>query len=160
MGKKRQWKEGMYSCLSGFAEIGESLEECLAREVLEESGVRVAPGTVRYLGTQPWPFPHSFMVGYFAEAAARNLDGRGLPAIDFDADELEDVRWFAKPYVQQQLREGGGCPGEFCIPRRASLANRIIRLWAFGDGGVKKRGSSSGSSSSASLLLKPTTGEQ
>jgi NAD+ diphosphatase len=63
MGRKSVWPEGRYSTLAGFSEMGESLEECVLREVLEESGVRVARESVFFSSSQPWPFPRSLMIG-------------------------------------------------------------------------------------------------
>jgi NAD+ diphosphatase len=76
--------EGMYSTIAGFVEPGESLEEAVHREVEEEVGVEVAQ--LRYFGSQPWPFPHSLMVGFVAQWAGGD--------IRIDADEIEDARWF------------------------------------------------------------------
>ena len=75
LGRKPEWPPGRYSTLAGFLEVGETLEQALAREVLEESAVRVAGGSARYVASQPWPFPRSLMVGFRAEA--RLVDGHG-----------------------------------------------------------------------------------
>jgi len=75
---------GIYRTLAGFAEPGESAEECVIREVREEVGVEV--GNLQYLGSQGWPFPHSLMLGFHAEY----VGGEIVP----QADEIEDARWF------------------------------------------------------------------
>jgi NAD+ diphosphatase len=95
-----------YSTLAGFVEIGESLEETIAREVREEVGIDVkAP---RYFGSQPWPFPHSLMVGFFAEWAA----GEIRP----DGTEILDARWFRPEELP-------------VIPPRLSIARHLIDAW-------------------------------
>ncbi|MGN6827832.1 NAD(+) diphosphatase [Paucibacter sp. M5-1] len=95
---------GFYSALAGFVEAGESLEDCVHREVAEEVGVRVT--NLRYYGSQSWPFPHSLMVAYTAEW----VDGEIVP----QAGEIEDARWFPLD----------GLPG---IPPRFSIAGHLIR---------------------------------
>ncbi len=82
----------MYSTLAGFVEPGESLEEAVAREVSEESGVRV--GSVRYHSSQPWPFPASIMLGFYAEALTEE--------ITIDPAELRDARWFTRDAAAEQ----------------------------------------------------------
>lgn len=84
LGRSPRFKEGVYSTLAGFVEPGESLEECVHREIFEEVGVRVH--RLRYFGSQPHPFPHSLMVGFIADW----LEGD----IVIDEDEIEDARWF------------------------------------------------------------------
>lgn len=84
LGRSPRFKEGVYSTLAGFVEPGESLEECVHREIFEEVGVRVH--RLRYFGSQPHPFPHSLMVGFIADW----LEGE----IRIDEDEIEDARWF------------------------------------------------------------------
>lgn len=84
LGRHAGLAPGMYSTLAGFVEPGESLEEAVAREVREEAGVEVR--NVRYFGSQPWPFPHSLMIGFTAEYAGGELL--------VDPAELEDARWF------------------------------------------------------------------
>ena len=101
----------MYSTLAGFVEPGESLEEAVAREVLEEVGVRV--GAVRYHSSQPWPFPASIMLGFYAQALTDE--------ITIQADELRDARWFSRA----ELRD----PQGFNLPRRDSIARRLIEDW-------------------------------
>ncbi|MDX1495172.1 MAG: NAD(+) diphosphatase [Longimicrobiales bacterium] len=84
LGRSPRFDEGVYSTLAGFVEPGESLEECVHREIAEEVGVRVT--NLRYFGSQPHPFPHSLMVGFVADW----LEGD----IRIDEEEIEDARWF------------------------------------------------------------------
>ena len=106
-------KATMYSTLAGFVEPGESLEEAVAREVLEESGVRV--GHVRYHSSQPWPFPSSIMLGFYAEGLSEQ--------ITIDPTELQDARWFTRGELQAPDAHG------FSLPRRDSIARRLIEDW-------------------------------
>jgi NAD+ diphosphatase len=108
----------MYSTLAGFVEPGESLEEAVAREVFEETGVRVA--SVHYHSSQPWPFPASLMLGFYAEALGE--------AIDLDRTELEDARWFTRAEIRECRRHG------FSIPRSDSIARRLIEDWLDAEG--------------------------
>jgi NAD+ diphosphatase len=94
---------GMYSALAGFVEPGESLEQCLAREVLEETGIKIA--NPRYFASQPWPFPHSLMIAFVADYAG----GEICPA----PDEIEDAQWFALDALPK-------------LPNRISIARRLI----------------------------------
>ncbi|MBW8270213.1 NAD(+) diphosphatase [Caldovatus aquaticus] len=103
----------MYSTLAGFVEPGESLEEAVRREVLEETGVRV--GAVRYHSSQPWPFPSSIMLGFHAEA----LDEE----IRIDPQELRDARWFSRAELRAADSLG------FSLPRVDSIARRLIEDW-------------------------------
>ena len=103
----------MYSTLAGFVEPGESLEEAVAREVLEESGVIV--GGVRYHSSQPWPFPGSIMLGFYADALTED--------IVLDKDELVDARWFSKAQMREPKAHG------FALPRADSIARRLIEDW-------------------------------
>jgi NAD+ diphosphatase len=103
----------MYSTLAGFCEPGESLEDCVAREVYEEAGIRV--DDIRYFASQPWPFPQSLMVGYFARATT------------FDVrfgEEMDDVRWFTRDEVAAlSVRL------ETRLPALDTIARRLIRAW-------------------------------
>lgn len=103
----------MYSTLAGFVEPGESLEEAVAREVFEESGVRV--GRVHYHSSQPWPFPASIMLGFYAEATSE--------AITIDPEELVDARWFTRDQLRNPQDHG------FRLPRGDSIASRLIADW-------------------------------
>jgi NAD+ diphosphatase len=103
----------MYSTLAGFVEPGESLEEAVAREVLEESGVRV--GRVSYHSSQPWPFPGSIMLGFYAEGLSE--------AITIDKVELLDVRWFSRDMMLNHKDH------DFALPRQDSIARRLIEDW-------------------------------
>jgi NAD+ diphosphatase len=103
----------MYSTLAGFVEPGESLEEAVAREVFEESGIRV--GRVHYHSSQPWPFPASIMLGFYADALTTE--------ITIDPNELMDARWFSR----DQIRNAGELG--FSLPRADSIARRLIEDW-------------------------------
>ena len=103
----------MYSTLAGFVEPGESLEEAVAREVLEEAGVHV--GRVVYHSSQPWPFPSSIMLGYYAEATSTE--------ITIDPDELVDARWFTRDQLRAPEAVG------ISLPRVDSIARRLIEDW-------------------------------
>ncbi len=103
----------MYSTLAGFVEPGESLEEAVAREVGEETGVRV--GRVDYHSSQPWPFPGSIMLGFYAEALSEE--------ITIDPEELRDARWFTREEIAAHESHG------FSLPRLDSIARRLIEDW-------------------------------
>jgi NAD+ diphosphatase len=116
LGRQARWPAGRYSTLAGFVEPGESLEEAVAREVLEEAGVEIA--APRYRSSQPWPFPASLMIGFHAAYAG------GEPSAS-DA-ELEDVRWFDRAEVAAMARgEGGGLH----LPPPEAIARRLIDEW-------------------------------
>jgi NAD+ diphosphatase len=99
--------QGMYSALAGFAEPGEALEETVRREVREEVGVEV--GHIRYFGSQPWPFPHSLMIGFFATWTSGE--------IQIDGEEIVDAKWFKAHDLPN-------------IPPPLSIARRLIDDWA------------------------------
>ena len=103
----------MYSTLAGFVEPGESLEEAVRREVLEEAGVRV--GQVQYHSSQPWPFPASIMLGFYGEALSED--------ITIDPAELLDARWFSRAEIRDHAGSG------FSLPRLDSIARRLIEDW-------------------------------
>ena len=106
-------KATMYSTLAGFVEPGESLEEAVAREVMEESRIQV--GAVHYHSSQPWPFPASIMLGFHAEGLSED--------ITIDPDELRDARWFTRAELADPDAHG------FSLPRRDSIARRLIEDW-------------------------------
>jgi NAD+ diphosphatase len=100
LGRQRSWRPGMYSALAGFLEPGETIEAAARREVFEEAGVVV--GDVRYVASQPWPFPGSLMIGLIGEAVSTE--------IAIDEKELEDARWFgaeeARSMVERRHPQG------------------------------------------------------
>ena len=117
LGRQKEWPVGMYSALAGFVEPGESLEDTVEREVLEESGVRI--DDIRYYASQPWPYPQSLMLGFFARATSHRVT-RG--------DELEDVRWFSREEVAAL-----GAERALSLPGVDTIARRLIGAWQRGD---------------------------
>ena len=107
-----------YSALAGFIEPGESIEEGVAREAWEEAGVRLRD--VRYVASQPWPFPSQLMIGCHALAEAREL------TIDFT--ELEDARWFTRAQVIEAMEKGPDSTA-FVAPLRQAIAHHLLRWW-------------------------------
>ncbi|MGY2081598.1 NAD(+) diphosphatase [Modestobacter sp. SYSU DS0657] len=116
LGRQAVWPAGRFSILAGFVEPGESAEAAVAREVAEEVGIRVTD--VRYVSSQPWPFPQSLMLGYVARAVDTELR--------IDHDEIEEARWFSR----DELRSGSGPQA---LPPRVSIARHIIDRWVAGD---------------------------
>jgi NAD+ diphosphatase len=110
LGRQAAWPAGRYSTIAGFVEPGESLEDAVVREVLEETGVTVLDAD--YHSSQPWPFPSSLMIGFTARAAAD-----AVPRAD---EELEDVRWFTREQI------ASGTPG---LPPPQSVSFRLIADW-------------------------------
>ncbi len=114
------WPEGRYSVLAGFVEAGESLESCVAREIAEEVGVTAT--AIRYLGSQPWPFPRSLMVGFTAVADPTE------PLVPADG-EVAQAKWVSRALVRQALAEPGSVDDLLLAPG-ASIAYRMISSWA------------------------------
>jgi NAD+ diphosphatase len=113
-----QWPQGRLSILAGFVEPGESLEAAVVREVAEEVGIAVT--SPRYLGSQPWPFPRSLMLGFFAEAVTTTLTP--------DAEEIAEARWFSRQELARALESG-----ELRLPPPVSIARRLIETWYGGE---------------------------
>ena len=113
LGRQAAWPPGRYSTIAGFVEPGESLEDAVAREVMEETGVPVA--VTRYDSSQPWPFPASIMIGFRAWARP------GSPARG--SGELEDARWFTR----EEIRAGAAS-----LPPAHSISRRLIGAWMDG----------------------------
>jgi NAD+ diphosphatase len=124
MGRQAAWPPRRYSALAGFVEPGETLEEAVAREVLEESGVRI--GTPRYVSSQPWPFPMSLMLGFIAPWEA------GEPEVV--DQELQDARWFSRAELAAAAERDDSWsdqdePEDLQLPPRLAIARRLIEHW-------------------------------
>ncbi|WP_341939725.1 NAD(+) diphosphatase [Microbacterium sp. LWH10-1.2] len=116
LGANANWAGRMYSCFAGFTEAGESLESTVHREIEEESGVRLS--SLRYVSSQPWPFPRSLMLGFRAVVVDEN---EARP----DGEEIIDVRWFSRAEIGSALA-GEGPVG---LPGPASIARALIIAW-------------------------------
>ncbi|HSF95934.1 MAG TPA: NAD(+) diphosphatase, partial [Thermohalobaculum sp.] len=119
LGRQSIWPPGLYSLLAGFMEPGETIEDAVRRETREETSVRV--GKVRFLASQPWPFPASLMLGCWGEALSEE--------IVIDA-EIEDACWATRAEVAQALR---GEHPRFASPRGDSIARWILTAWVAGE---------------------------
>lgn len=119
LGRQKHFPRGMWSALAGYIEPGESIEEAVARETLEEAGLKAS--AVRLHSSQPWPFPSSLMIGAICEVE----DGDIL----VDQDELEDARWFSREDVAAMVRgehKGAWAPPPFAI------AHQLLKTWSAG----------------------------
>jgi NAD+ diphosphatase len=117
LGRQARFAAGMWSCLAGFVEPGESLETAVRRETLEEAGIRC--GAVAYFASQPWPFPMSLMIGCYAQALSSE--------VVMDATELEGARWFHRDEVAQMLLRTH--PDGLTTPPSVAIAHHIMRGW-------------------------------
>lgn len=117
LGRQHAWPQGRYSALAGFLEPGESIEEAVAREIMEEAGVAVSK--VRYIASQPWPFPSSLMIACVAMAYDE--------AITLDQNELEDAIWVPRDAVRTVLAGGAG---PFLAPPTYAIAHTLLTAWA------------------------------
>ncbi|MCY6382931.1 NAD(+) diphosphatase [Hoeflea prorocentri] len=118
LGRSPHFPPGMYSCLAGFLEPGETIEEAVRRETFEESGIRI--GRVRYHASQPWPMPHTLMVGCYGEAISTD--------IQIDAREIEDCRWFSRDETASLIRKQTGVE-DLRSPPPGAIAHHLIRDW-------------------------------
>lgn len=118
LGRQPSWPPGYFSTLAGFVEPGESLIDAVRREVLEEVGIVV--GDVAYLGSQPWPFPSSLMLGF--HGVADTFD------IAVDGDELEEARWFTKQEITELT-----AAGELMLPPPVSISRWLVEQWHQGE---------------------------
>ncbi|MDG6078563.1 NAD(+) diphosphatase [Erythrobacter litoralis] len=117
LGRGKGWGEGRFSALAGFVEPGESLEEGVAREVLEESGIVIRPKNVRYVASQPWPFPSQLMIGCHAFAETDDITR--------DETELDEIRWFSRDEVAASLSGSG----PFIAPPKQAIASYLLNWW-------------------------------
>ena len=120
LGHEHRFPEKLYSVLAGFVEPGDDIENAVRREIMEEAGLAV--GAVHYVASQPWPFPHSLMIGCWGEALS--------DAITLDMTELPEARWVSREDVAAML--GGNHPLGHIVPPRLSIAHTLIRAFAEG----------------------------
>jgi NAD+ diphosphatase len=123
LARQTVWPHRMFSLLAGFVEAGESFELCVAREIREEIGLTVRD--VRYLGSQPWPFPRSLMVGFHAVADPSE-------AFSFNDGEIAEAAWFTREEVRTALADGdwtSGSNSKLLLPASISIARQIIESW-------------------------------
>lgn len=116
LGRSARWPEGAYSTLAGFVEPGETAEAAVLREIAEEVGL--TPSGVTYLGSQPWPFPASLMLGYHAHVTGH------APDPQVDGVEILQARWVTRESLPLLCRDGS-----VRLPSRISIANRLIARW-------------------------------
>lgn len=114
LGRHPSWPPGRYSTLAGFVEPGESIEQAVRREVLEEAGVEV--GDVTYFGSQPWPLPRSLMIGCLARATSAD--------IAVDGEEIEDARWFTREQMRAEAEAG-----TLFLPGGISISRSLVEHW-------------------------------
>ena len=117
LGSNVLWESGRFSILAGFVEAGESLEQAVAREVEEESGMRLAD--ITYVASQPWPFPRSLMLGF----RARLAPGQDPEALIPDTTEISELRWFTRAEIVSP-------PPGIILPQGASIARWLLEQWA------------------------------
>ena len=115
LGHQPVWPEGRFSCFAGFLEPGETFEQCVAREVFEESGVSVRE--INYLGSQPWPFPASIMISF---DAVTDFPEAARP----DGTEITEVKWFTRDQLRAEAKAG-----TLLLPPRISVARKMIERW-------------------------------
>ena len=124
LARQTVWPERLFSLIAGFVEAGESFESCVVREVAEEIGLSVTD--VRYLGSQPWPFPRSLMVGFHAL-------GDPEQEFVFSDGEIAEAAWFTRDEVRAALADGdwsSDSPSRLLLPGSISIAREIIESWA------------------------------
>jgi len=139
LGRQHRWPPGRYSALAGFVEPGESLEDAVTRESWEEASIKIERPTIQYHSSQPWPFPCSLMIGFYAR----------LPAVVpppppvADGEELEDCRWFHHSYIREQILQENDSNREatatttgehsdiknFRLPGPYAIARRLVDDW-------------------------------
>jgi NAD+ diphosphatase len=120
LGRQKQFPPGMYSCLAGFVEVAETIEEAVGREIFEESGIRCTD--VNYYMTQPWPYPSSLMIGCTARAIDQD--------IIVDRSELEDARWFDRAEAALMIKRQH--PDGLAGPHPFAIAHHLLGRWVHG----------------------------
>ncbi len=124
LARQTLWPERLFSILAGFVEAGESFESCVVREIAEEVGLTVTD--VEYLGSQPWPFPRSLMVGFHAI-------GDPEQEFAFNDGEIAEAAWFTRDEIREALAQGDWSsdrPSRLLLPGSISIAREIIESWA------------------------------
>lgn len=114
LGRQPVWPEGRFSTLAGFVEPGESLDDAVRREVMEEVGIQV--GEVTYAGSQPWPFPSSLMLGFFGQALTSD--------ITVDQNEIAEARWFTRDQVTEMTASS-----DLLLPPNVSISRWLLQKW-------------------------------
>ncbi|MEN0087055.1 MAG: NAD(+) diphosphatase [Pseudomonadota bacterium] len=122
LGRSPHFPPGMVSCLAGFVDAGETLENAVRRETREESGIDI--GRVRFHASQPWPAPHTIMIGFYGEATSDQ--------VRFDSQELEACRWYSRDEILTMLEVPYGDEGREHLPPHGAIAHLLIRDWANG----------------------------
>jgi NAD+ diphosphatase len=114
LGRHTSWPPGRFSTLAGFVEPGESPEQAVVREVSEETGIAIT--SCAYAGSQPWPFPSSLMLGYYAQAPG--VEPRP------DGDEISEARWYSRAALATAVHSG-----EIRLPPTVSISRRLVEGW-------------------------------
>lgn len=120
IGRQKFWPPGFMSCLAGYCEPGETIEQAATREMLEEAGIICDPSKAEYIACQPWPFPSSLMMGFILPAESEE--------IRIDSEELESARWVTRNEMQDILE---GRHKELFCPPPAAIAHHIMKVWAY-----------------------------
>jgi NAD+ diphosphatase len=124
LARQTVWPQRLFSILAGFVEAGESFETCVAREIAEEVGLTVTD--IRYLGSQPWPFPRSLMIGFHAI-------GDPEQEFSFNDGEIAEAKWFTRTEIRRALEHGdwgSDSDSQLLLPGSISIAREIIESWA------------------------------
>ncbi len=122
LGRQKVWPKNRFSTFAGFVEPGESFENCVTREVMEEAGVKLRE--INYLGSQPWPFPASLMIAFEAITHTPELARA-------DGEEIEEIRWFTREEMKRAIAEKS-----LILPLEISVARQMIKAW-YGTGADK-----------------------